>query len=369
MPRQRENDLRVLVLVFLLMCFASAVPVLLPSAPRAYFLSHFRSPEWSKNIGPDYEPSSHICAEDWPRKDAPFLSVDYDSYNWFLAVDSSGWSAIDLVTLHSEVRSSLGHELWQTEMSGLKWWPQVDPRPLLGLQQLGGNCFEWVSSFYTDPTRLGLSLHYGTDPHRKSIPLASVDRVDEVVDGLDIGNIAFHAPQTMVLNKPQDAELVLSLAMTALELREQLQDKLGWTSAEIHVSNRIEARIYGTSNFKVLPISPEVQLVSSTDVARWKWEVTPSEVGDRTLSLEVFAHISIDGVDSPYRVQTIRQRIKVNVTTTQRVATFAQTNWQWLMTAFAIPLFLFFWKGWRERKKKESLNPLSSTPLASRWVQ
>jgi glucuronoarabinoxylan endo-1,4-beta-xylanase len=60
----------------------------------------------------------------------------YD-YGHFMAADSEAWSAFDIIGVH-QYDSQMGYawpsdvtaakkEIWQTEMSGVKWWPEVGP--------------------------------------------------------------------------------------------------------------------------------------------------------------------------------------------------------------------------------------------------
>ena len=114
----------------------------------------------------------------------------YD-YGHFLAKDTAAWAAFDILGVH-EYDSQVAmpwpadvnggkpdHEVWQTEMSGVKWWPEQGPssdinngvavagwiHPALVDGQASAWLWWWWQAYNTDDNE-GLLLKSGTDTKR-----------------------------------------------------------------------------------------------------------------------------------------------------------------------------------------------------------
>lgn len=182
-------------------------------------------------------------------------------------------------------------------------------------------------------------------------PPTSVEIVDQAVRDLDWGNIAFNAPDTMKYAESQPVELVLSPSLSVADLEALLEQKVGAESARIHVSNRMEAHLTGRG-FAIEAQAPDLQAVTSEQITRWKWQVTPTEYGRRTLHLALSAHIDVSGSDAPLVVRTFEREIQVHITVPQRVAGFIQGNWQWLWAAIVVPIAGYVWTRGKKRPAK-----------------
>jgi hypothetical protein len=109
----------------------------------------------------------------------------------------------------------------------------------------------------------------------------------------------------------------------------------------------MEAQLTGRG-FAIEALTPDLQAVTSQQITRWKWEVTPTEYGPHTLHLAVSAHIDVAGRDAPLVARTFDRQIQVEITIPQRVSGFIQKNWQWLWAAIVVPIVGYLWK--RRRK-------------------
>jgi hypothetical protein len=184
----------------------------------------------------------------------------------------------------------------------------------------------------------------------------SVALVDRILRELDWGNIAFNAPATMRYAQPQLVELLLSPSLSVADLQAKLHQKVGAESAHIRVSNGMEAQLTGTG-FTIQALRPGLQAVTSQQITRWKWEVTPTGHGRQTLHLTLSAHIDVAGRDTPLVVQTFHREIQVNITASQRVSEFVQNNWQWLWAAIVVPIAGYLWKGRKKLRTKPKSKP------------
>jgi len=181
--------------------------------------------------------------------------------------------------------------------------------------------------------------------------------VEDVLESLELVNVAFNAPRTMHLNEPVVIQLVLSGGRTIEQLQEELTALGEQEGEQIRASDTMEAQLTGPG-FDIAPVTPEIQLVSKEAVTEWQWEVEPTKTGERRLHLALSALIDLGGKDRTYTVRTFERTLVVKVTFGERLQTFIGDNWQWLWTALLIPIVGLVLR-WRQRRK---LPPSGSTP-------
>ena len=104
--------------------------------------------------------------------------------------------------------------------------------------------------------------------------------------------------------------------------------------------------------FAIEALTPDLQAVTSQQITRWKWDVTPTGYGRRTLHLTLSAHIDVDGHDTPLVVRTFDREVQVGITIEQHITGFIKQNWQWLWAAVLAPMAGYLWNGRRKRRKK-----------------
>jgi hypothetical protein len=169
--------------------------------------------------------------------------------------------------------------------------------------------------------------------------------VDQFLESLAQANIAFNVPPSLNLNDTAQIQLLLSMEQSIEDLKNsitQLGEKFG---DQIRVSSQMEARLTG-QNFKITPITPEVQAIASMERTEWRWEVSPTIEGSHQLHLTVTALLSVEGRDRPKAIRTFDKTIDVTGTATQRISKFIQGNWQWLWTVVLVPIFIWLRKKW-----------------------
>ena len=177
--------------------------------------------------------------------------------------------------------------------------------------------------------------------------------VDTTLAGLDWGQIAFAIAPEMKFHEPRVVELLLSTRFSVEDLQAQLHTLVGAQSATIHISDRMEAQLTG-QGFSIEPIEPPLQAVSRRETTRWRWEVIPTAHGRHTLHLQLYAHIDVAGLDTPYVIQTYDKPVEVQITVPQRVTGFVGDNWQWLWAAVLVPIVGYLWKRATSRRKRAS---------------
>lgn len=179
----------------------------------------------------------------------------------------------------------------------------------------------------------------------RSSPLSLVD---QVLESLDLGNLAFNTPEVMGYSETREVELLLSTKESPEELASALPDGPSGTAEGIRVAPEMEAALVG-SGFSIEAVTPVRQAVSTLQRTRWAWTIKPKDKGAQTLHLTLSARIKVEGKDTPYVVQTFSREIKVEVTIWGTILDFFSKNWQWLWSTLLFPLALWWWK----RRRRE----------------
>lgn len=174
-----------------------------------------------------------------------------------------------------------------------------------------------------------------------------LNAVDQILQTLEPGHIAFNSPTTIPLGDTAIIELILSTTESIETLQGMLNVAGERTGACIRVSENMEARLTG-KGFGIEAITPEVQAVSGVEVTQWKWEIQPEEGGLQRLHLTLSALLFIEGHRTPRAIRTFERTIDVRVSWRHKVSHFVSNNWQWLLTTLFIP-FGF----WIVRKMRE----------------
>ena len=175
------------------------------------------------------------------------------------------------------------------------------------------------------------------------------EAVGQIIESLEAANIAFNAPQAMVMRETTTIQLALSMEHSIEELKDQITaagEKEGHQTA---VSNRMEARLTG-AGFSITAITPEEQAISSRGTTTWSWDVEPTRPGVQSLHLSLTALIDVENHSTQRTIKTFDKKIDVNVTWQQQAWRFVTSNWQWLWAALLVPGAGWLW---RRRQKAE----------------
>lgn len=182
----------------------------------------------------------------------------------------------------------------------------------------------------------------------------SLGFIDEIIEKLEFGNIAFNTPSNMYLGDSEVIQLLLSQQLSIEELRQSIRAAGETEGYSIRVSNKMEARLTG-SGFKIEAILPEIQAVAAAKTTEWKWKIEATKGGSQELHLTLSALLYVDEQPTPYVIRTFERTISVHVTLFRRISSFVAGNWQWLWTAVLIPVV-----GWIIHKRKRKRNRMAS---------
>lgn len=117
------------------------------------------------------------------------------------------------------------------------------------------------------------------------------------------------------------------------------------------VSKVMRAELSG-EGFKVRSDSPLEQYLRN-GLYEWAWTVTPIEYGNRELLLTISTLAPFSGMGEKASVAHIERRaIRVHVSPVFVASTVVKLHWQWGVTAIAIPLIVWLWSKWPEKKRR-----------------
>ncbi len=217
----------------------------------------------------------------------------------------------------------------------------LHPGPINALRPVSGGIKTDASSLpFKPPVKRNDSLQ----TKGNSVPTT----VNQVVASLQKANIAFNVHEKLNLKQTAQIELLLSTKESAETLRNAIEAAGAREGATIKVSKRMEASLTGAA-FQITEITPKEQIVDSLETVYWKWDVTPTSLGQHPLHLTLTALVSVDGATTRRAIRTFDKTINVNVTATQWAEDFIAKNWQWLWAAILLPLAGGVWKQWKPK--------------------
>jgi hypothetical protein len=125
-------------------------------------------------------------------------------------------------------------------------------------------------------------------------------------------------------NRPETVALVLDATKTS-DIPQKIAQKQMATLLGAPPENTIakltkfarhmSASLSGAS-FKIEPSGPQKLVVTEAAPVRWEWQVTPTEEGDKTITLTLSVEVGEDEEKThPVQIKTLVERINVDVTT------------------------------------------------------
>ena len=179
--------------------------------------------------------------------------------------------------------------------------------------------------------------------------------VDEELGRLVTGHVAFNTPDAMRFGETRAVALVASPELDPSTLSKELRTRIGGNDAiavdTLQIAPVMEAQLEGASAFAITPLTPLRQPVSRASATEWRWSVRANETGTHALHLTINAVITVAGEAYPRSIDVFDRTIRVDISSSQRIAMFFENNWQWLLGTIAIPLAVWFWSQRKKEKK------------------
>jgi hypothetical protein len=170
---------------------------------------------------------------------------------------------------------------------------------------------------------------------------------------IEVGDINYVVNDTMVIGVTTEVNMTISHNVDIEEIINDVEtfNEDNVVSEEIRIAPVMRAKLIDPSgvNFRIIPTTNEEQFLEDEEFTLWTWNVTPLLKGDNELELVV--DIIID--DRSKSIQVFDGVIYVysDDSILDIIIDFINNNWTYLLSTLIIPLFLFFYKKGKNKKK------------------
>ena len=160
--------------------------------------------------------------------------------------------------------------------------------------------------------------------------------------GTATARLALLVPKALIYGEDHIVRVILGPSDAVMAIEKNAGDESIAYDDQVRVSLRMESKLVA-SDMDLVPVTPERQIVNSSQLTEWKWRVRPSGSGPLRLYLS-FQEVSTVEADSLPRVIRLTEAvIMVERTIWARLWEFVAANWQWLWAAIAVPIASFLW--------------------------
>lgn len=190
--------------------------------------------------------------------------------------------------------------------------------------------------------------------------------LDDALQKLLAGNVAFNNPERMQVGRPRIIEAKLSTNLSPAELKAQLTEAGRKEDAKIQVGDRMSATLNGGAAFDISPSGPQIQWTSQNQITTWTWNVTPKLSGVQYLILAFDAIITVEGKDGSRNVNTLKHQIEVEVGWPQTFTEWFDLskkwfeNLSWLWASILVPFGLVLLGWWRHGGRRRKRNVIDA---------
>ena len=164
------------------------------------------------------------------------------------------------------------------------------------------------------------------------------------------GAVVYFIPKEMSVRNIYS--VYVKISKSRVIIKEYNNDTLVKT-AVIPVTQQMEARLVDLSSddnkaFSIVTENTSMQFLSNdSSYTEWNWSVTPLRAGTNKLSI-VISIIK----DNIRKEQVYQDTINVKINVKNQILFFIKTYWQVLLTSIIIPLIIFFYKKYKDKKNK-----------------
>jgi hypothetical protein len=159
---------------------------------------------------------------------------------------------------------------------------------------------------------------------RLGIAASECTDFEAILKGLKNAWTAYKYPKQMTKNHEYPVALVLDAtktdAVSEQTARTEMAQLLGAKPEEIipkltKIARSMSASLAGAS-FKIEPSGPQKRTVTDVAPVEWDWSVTPTDPGDKTITLTLTVEVGKDEESTnPVQIKTLVEHINVNVST------------------------------------------------------
>lgn len=157
-----------------------------------------------------------------------------------------------------------------------------------------------------------------------------------------IGKIAYNNPEYLVVGKPSIIEVRLSRNML-INLKKDFEGKGEIIIDQLRITNRVRVKLVCTDDVFIEAIEPEEQALDDDSFTLWTWKVVPQSAGMKIIKIRV-GLANLDRIDSslPKFIPGKSFEVSVKANLPYTLKKFVKSYWQWMITTFFAPLFIYF---------------------------
>jgi len=173
---------------------------------------------------------------------------------------------------------------------------------------------------------------------------------DDIANQLRTANMSFSVPDKANINDSVRIELLINLQKELQNLEKDLTESGKIYSNQVLVSKILIANITAPA-FEVKNITPERQILSSSQNTSWLWTLKPLTAGKHKIDIGITALIKLNGEESEHHIKTLKKTVDIEITTTQIAYQWLLKYWQWISTTILIPLIIWIYKNRKQSKE------------------
>jgi hypothetical protein len=175
--------------------------------------------------------------------------------------------------------------------------------------------------------------------------------IDNIVNNMKTGHIVFNNPETINIKEQKEITLLMSLNKSMEELKSKLESDGTIIGSDIKVLSKMSALL--TSNdLKIINNYPNIQLLDSSGITKWKWHVKPLKLGTAELHLVISALITVDGFTAEKVIKTYERKIVIDIKKSQIITDFLKAHWEWLIATLVLPLLLYYFRIYKNKQHR-----------------
>jgi hypothetical protein len=195
---------------------------------------------------------------------------------------------------------------------------------------------------------------------------------EEILKGLAEAWTAYTCPKQMWKEREETVVFILDAtktnALSEATAKKEMAALLDVPPEKVipkltRIARQMSASLTGAS-FKIEPSGLQTMTVTEAAPVRWEWRVTPTEQGQRKLSLTLFVSVGKDEADTyPIQIKTLSEQIDVRVSTwDQALSLLPGVNSLFvaiggIVTSIMIALGWLYRKAWLPLMSRKSKQP------------
>lgn len=166
-------------------------------------------------------------------------------------------------------------------------------------------------------------------------------------------NMAFKIKDKANIDEIIKAELLIDTHKDLKELLNNIKIEGAEISSQIKASKIVFAKL-NAPYFEVINLTNEEQPLNEENSTQWLWQLKPLKSGIHEINLTITALVKVDDKTSTYHIKTYDEKVTIEITPKQILINWLEKNWQWLISTLLLPLGIWYYKRYNDRKSERN---------------